>query len=794
MKRAVAWALLLLAAFLIPVRASAADEVKVVLIEVQGNRRIEAATVLAKIKTREGDLFSPALIKDDIRALYQLGHFEDVQVKTEGFENGLKVIFVVKEKPLIREISFEGNDEIDNEDLKKDLTVLPRTAFNIQLIQENAEKIRLRYQDRGFYNAVIIPVVTELRGGDRNVVYFIEEGKKVKLTDIIITGNKAVSTREIKKGLKTQEHWFFSFLSRSGTLRMEELREDQETIRNLYYNRGYIQMQIDDPVIEKKVHTKRSFPVFGRLKTATAENELVVRININEGDQFRVGAITFKGNSILSDGEIRKEVKLRTGDIFSRDMLRQDVGRIMDRYDVMARPFASVIPQFNIEADRKTVSLTFDIQEGGEVRIGRIDITGNVKTRDKVVRREMRLDEGDLYSKKALKRSYERINNLNFFEAVDIVPERRLQEPVMDLNVKVKEKLTGTMSIGGGYSSVDGLIGIAEVTQGNLGGRGQLIKFKTQFGGTRKTFVFSFMEPYLFDKPVWGKVDLYNQTQEYDQYWIKSNGFSFGTGKSYGEYVSASVKYGLDRSEVTNFSDINVLPLLTQNQINQYGPSLTTSAVTASIARDSRDYFLDPKTGSKNSMYIEYAGGPLGGDSSFIKSVADTGWYFPLFWDTVFMVRGRVGYAGSLNDKPLPVSERFFVGGPSTVRGFKYGFAGPTEPPPDPKIPGKYDFAGEYTAVGGNKELIFNAEYTFPIVSAARLKGVIFYDAGRAFNEYNTFDEPTRIRLNLLRQSWGWGFRWLTPIGPLRFEWGYILDRKPTDQTSQFEFSIGALF
>jgi outer membrane protein insertion porin family len=193
-------------------------------------------------------------------------------------------------------------------------------------------------------------------------------------------------------------------------------------------------------------------------------------------------------------------------------------------------------------------------------------------------------------------------------------------------------------------------------------------------------------------------------------------------------------------------------------------------------------------------MYIEYAGGPLGGDASFTKAVVDSGWYFPLLWDTVFMVRGRIGYAGALNDKPLPVGERFFVGGPSTVRGFKYGFAGPTEPPPDPKIPGKYNFAGEYTAVGGNKELIFNAEYTFPIVSAARLKGVLFYDAGRAFNEYNTFDEPTSIRLNLLRQSWGWGFRWLTPIGPLRFEWGYILDRKPTDQTSQFEFSIGALF
>ncbi len=785
------------------VLSGAAEEVKVTLVEVQGNKRIETATILAKVKTREGTVFSPSQIKDDIKALYQLGHFEDVQVRTEGFENGLKVIFVVKEKPLIREINFEGNDELSTDKLKEGLTLQPRTAFNLQLINENAEKIRLKYQDAGYYDAVVVPVITELRTGDRSVVFYIEEGSKVKLEDIIFTGNKAISSRTIKAALKTQEHWFFSFLGRSGTLRTEELREDLETIRNLYYNKGYIQVQVDDPVIEPKQYTFRECYFWGDPKTFTRKNELVVRINIKEGDQFRVGSITIKGNQLISTEELEKEIKLKPGDIFSRDVLRQDVNRIIDRYDSIARPFANVVPLFNIDQEKKTVAITIDIQEGGEVRIGRIEITGNAKTRDKVIRREMRLDEGDLYNKKALKRSYERLNNLNFFETVEIVPERRKQEPIMDLDVKVKEKLTGTLSVGGGYSSVDKLVGIAEITQGNLGGRGELLKFKTQVGGTGRQFLLSFMEPYLFDYPVWGRVDLYNQTQRYDGYDLRSNGLALSAGKSFGEYVTTSLRYSFDDSQVYNIS--TTAPFAVTNQIDTYGSSIITSALTWNIARDSRDYYLDPKRGSKNSAQIEYAGGPFGGDTRFVKGVADSAWYFPLPWDTVFMTRGRFGYVESLIDKPVPLSERFYVGGPNTVRGFRFGTAGPTEPAYGPvyklnpdgsavinPVTGQPTVIGQAqtgtNALGGNKEVIFNFEYSFPIVPAARLKGVIFYDIGKGFDTY----EP--VKFSDLRQSWGWGFWWLSPIGPLRFEWGNIIHKKATDEPSQFDFSIGALF
>jgi outer membrane protein insertion porin family len=761
--------LLFLSAFTI---SSAADDTKVTLIQAQGNKRIETATILARIKTKEGESFSPSVVREDIKALYQLGHFEDVQVKTEGFENGLKVIFSVKEKPLIREITFEGNDEYTTEKLKEGLTLLPRTAFNMQLINDNAEKIRIKYQDDGFYDAVVVPVVTELRGGDRNVVFSIDEGNKVRLEDVIIVGNKALSSKEIKDALRNREHKFYSVFGRSGTLRMEELKEDLETISNLYYNKGYIQVIVDEPVITPKVHTFRECYFWGPPKTFTRKSELVMRINIKEGDQFRVGSLTVKGNTLLSGEELSKELKLTKDDIFSREMLRRDVGRIMERYDSIARPFANVIPQFNIDQDKKTVAIQIDIQEGGEVRIGRIDVTGNNKTRDKVVRREMRLEEGDLYSKKALKRSYERINNLNFFETVDIVPERRLQEPIMDLNVKVKEKLTGTFSIGGGYSSVDKLMAIAEITQGNLGGRGQQLKFKVQLGSTRQLFMLSFMEPYLFDKEVYGKTDLYKQEQDYDGYTLRTNGLTLGVGKSFGEYVSTSLKFSYDNSLVTDIT--TTAPFALQQQLNAYGDLIITNALSWSIARDSRDVFLDPKTGSRNTVFVEYAGGPLGGDPNFIKTIGDSAWYFPMFWDTVIMFRSRLGYVESLIDKPTPLGERFYVGGPSTLRGFRYGSAGPMD--------------ADLNRLGGDKELIYNIEYTFPIVPAARLKGVLFYDIGKAFDKYET------VKFSELRQTAGFGFWWFSPVGPLRFEWGNIMHKKPDDQESKFEFSIGTLF
>jgi outer membrane protein insertion porin family len=759
-----AWLMLFVAIFVLPCTA---QDAKITLIEVQGNRRIETATILTKLRSKEGDFFSPTLIKEDIKALYQLGHFDDVQVKTEGFENGLKVIFFVKEKPLIREITYEGNEEVSTETLKEGITLLPRTAFNIQLINETAEKIRLKYQDKAYYEAVVVPVVTELRSGDRNVVFYIEEGKRVRLSDVIITGNKALSSKEIKKTLKNQGWWIFSFLGHSGVLRTDEIKEDMETIKNLYYNKGYIQAQVDEPIIEVKDSKKKK--------------SIILRFNVKEGDQFRVGSMIFKGNSLITETELAKAVKLKVGDVFNREMLKQDVGRIVDLYDGIARPFATIVPQFNQDLVKKTVALIIEIKEGGEVHIGRIDITGNLRTRDKVIRRAISLDEGDLFSKTALKRSYDRLNNLNFFETIEFVPQGSQRDAIMDINVKVKEKSTNSISVGGGYSTQNHMTGTLQYTQANLFGYGQIFQAKAQLAmiGTTNQYVVSLLEPYLLDKPVSAKIELYDQTVEYDGYDVKSIGASLTIGKTFGDFVSTALKYGLDRSNYSLSQDLTTTPPDDDfyRQIQDYGNQIITSALTWSIAVEKRDYFLDPSRGSRNSFFVEYAGGFLGGDPNFYKAVLDSAWYYPLPWDTVFMVRGRLGYVSSLIDKPVPLTERFYVGGQNSVRGFQWGGAGPT------------DALGN--RLGATKELIFNFEYKFPLVPAARLKGIIFYDIGRGFGtEY----QQENIDFAKLDHSVGFALAWISPMGPIKFEFGFAVKKQPGDQTSLFDFALGSQF
>ena len=755
-----AWLVLFIWIFVLP---AAAQDIKVTLIEVQGNKRIETATILARLRTKEGEVFSPAVIKEDIKSLYQLGHFEDVQVKTEGFEQGLKVIFVVKEKPLIREIIFEGNDELSTETLKEGFTLLPRTAYNIQLITESAEKLRLKYQDKGFYEAVVIPVANELRSGDRNVVFYIVEGKKVELNQVIIYGNKNIPSKEIKKALKNEEWWLFSYFGHSGILRMDELKEDVETIKNIYFNKGFIEVQVGEPIIAFKDNKRK--------------NKLILQFNVKEGDQFRVESVSFKGNSIFTDAELAKNMKLKKGDVFSRAVLKQDVSKITDSYDSKARPFANVAPQFNIDHQKRTVALTMDIQEGGEVRIGRIDITGNTKTRDKVIRREMRLEEGDLYSKQLLKRSFDRITNLNFFETLEIVPDRK-PDSIMDLAVKVKEKNTGNISVGGGYSSADHLMGFIELSQGNLFGLGELIKIRAALAaaGTTNSYSASFMEPYLFDKPIWGRVDVYDQTVEYDGYDVKSLGAGLTIGKSLSEYVSTSLKYGFDQSVISlsTAQSTNPPPSDLVQQVVDYGNTLTTSALFWTLARDSRDNYMDPRSGSRNSIFIEYAGGFLGGNTNFYKALADSAWYFPSYLDTTFLVRGRFGNMESLITSPVPIYERWYVGGPTSVRGFKYGGAGPV------------DIYGN--RLGGTQEVIFNFEFIFPLYAPARLKGVLFYDAGRGIAPHES------INISELAQAAGFGIWWFSPFGPLKFDFGFAIHKQKTDQTSVFDFSIGSNF
>jgi outer membrane protein insertion porin family len=541
-------------------------------------------------------------------------------------------------------------------------------------------------------------------------------------------------------------------LTDAGLYQTETATADVDKLREYYLDRGYLQVQVGAPQATLS-QDRRWFDLL---------------FSIEEGDRYNVASVAVSGAHVLSETQVRSFITTTPGTVFNRSQIRKDILAVTEEYGTRGYAFAQVTPQLSPDPATKRVAIEFQVQEGRQVQIRRINITGNLKTRDKVIRRELRVNEQELMDTKALKRSFERLNNLNFFESVEIAPTT-IQEDMVDLEVKVKEKPTGTFSVGGGYSSIDKIIGTVDITQGNLFGRGQMLRVQGQLGGRTRNYSLTFRDPYLLDYPVSLSASLFNQQRIFDTYREKRRGVSLTFGKNFTEYVSGSVGYLFQEVDI-----FDIKPTQTPTLIQQQRGTSTTSELSTTLAWNSLDFYLAPTRGSRDSVTVNYAGTFLGGDNDFYKGVAESATYFPLWWDTVFSLHGRVGYTHQTTvNGTLPVSERFFVGGIDTVRGFDYGYAGP--------VSGK-------DVIGGNKELIFNLEYLFPLVPQAKVRGLVFFDAGKAFD----FGES--IQLSSLRTSIGAGLRLYLPIGPVRIEYGYILGRKPEDHWRPIEFTIGSQF
>jgi outer membrane protein insertion porin family len=469
---------------------------------------------------------------------------------------------------------------------------------------------------------------------------------------------------------------------------------------------------------------------------------------------------------VFSKPELFEQMSLKSGQIFNRTLLRKDIDKIIDLYMERGYARADINPLINVNAEEKTADITLSVTEGNIFRIGRIDISGNTKTRDKVIRREMRLDEGNIFNKKLLKRSYQRINNLNYFDNVDVKPNIRTEDHLVDIDIDVKEKLTGMLSIGGGYSSIDRFMVMGEITQTNLFGRGLYLKLRADLSSRRTNYNLSLRDPWFMDKPLSVTFSVYNEEIEYLDYDKKATGGSIGVGKELYEYVGLNITYNIEQAEIINVSS-GASTIIK----DQEGEKLTSS-ISPSIWRDTRNNYMDPTSGSKNSLYLTLAG--LGGDNYYWKSLADSLWYFPAFWDVTFSMRGRLGYATGYKGEKLPLYERFYVGGINTIRGLGFGEGGPR------------DETGE--KIGGNWEAIANAELIFPLIDDIKLKGVLFYDYGGAFDEDQEFSS------SFLRKTTGFGVRWMSPFGPIRLEWGFNLDPKFDEGDNKIEFSMGGVF
>jgi len=729
---------------------SAQETPLIKFIEIKGNRKIEEETIRAKIRSRVEEAFSHEILQSDIRSIYRMGYFDDVMVEVEPFEGGIKLIFILKEKPTIVSIDFHGNKKIETDKLKEKITITPGAIASAVLIADNVERIISFYHLEGYWHANVIPILREVSEEAVALTFQIEEGIKVVIKGITIEGNKAISSKEIKKVMETKERGLFSFITGRGLYKKEEISWDIEKVRELYHSRGYIHAVVSEPVVTLSPDKKK----------------LYIKISISEGDQYRVGELAVTGNTIFTTAELYKHIGTAKGKIFNRVALRNDIDKILDLYMEYGYARVDVNPQMDVDTEKRLINITFSITEGEVFRIGRIEVTGNTRTRDKVIRREMRLDEGDIFNNKLLKRSYQRIMNLQFFESVELTPEPHVEEKLLDVHVKVKEKLTGMLSIGGGYSSIDKFMVMGEISQGNLFGKGLNLRLRADLSARRTNYSIALRDPWFMDKPISASFSLYNESSKYLYYDRNAVGGSIGFGKEITEYVGADVTYNFEGVEI-----FDVSPDASQLIREQAGKRVTSS-ISPSVWRDTRDNFLDPTSGSRNALYITYAG--LGGDNYFAKALIDSGWYFPVVWDTTFALRGRLGYASGLWGKKLPLYERFYVGGIYTVRGLGFGEAGPRNE------------KGE--KIGGNKELIFNTEYIFPIAKEVRLKGLVFFDTGRAF------DTGEKFSIGALRETAGLGVRWISPIGPIRIEWGYNISPKPGEGRSKLEFTFGRLF
>jgi outer membrane protein insertion porin family len=715
-------------------------------IEIRGHRRTQESTIRFYLKTEIGSPFSPQTLRDDIKRLYALRTFDNIQVTAEEVRDGIRLTFTVTEKPAVRTVSFSGNQRIDDEEIKGRVLLQERSTFDRTRLNDTVTGLQQYYREQGYYFAHVRSEVTRIDDNQVDVALYITEGTKIRIDRLLFTGNTFFTSAQLRGQIQLKEFLLPLLSGQAALYRPEALRVDLQLLENFYQNNGFVDVKIAEPVVEIN-------------RQAGA---IVITIPIaNEGEQYKIGTITLRADEVFSEEELRHMVRLKTGEIYSREMVRQDILALTEAYTDRGYAFADVTPTVAIDQQARLVNLSFDARPGPRVYIGRIDILGNERTRDFVIRRELRIDEGELYSGSKLRRSRQRLTNLQYFEEVKIDTRRRAEEGLIDLDIEVTEQSTGQFTAGLGFSSVETVVFTASVTQRNLFGRGQSVSVQARVGAISQDFSLSFVEPWLFGRPVNAGFSIFRRSVDFRTFDTRRTGFSLTLGRALGEFTRVSATYLFEILEIDDLAE-SASELLEQ----QEGTSLTSS-ITPRIVYDSRDNTFNPTQGSLHSFDVEFAG--LGGDNRFYKIVGETTWHYPLPLGLTGFVRGRFGFGAGYAGSDVPASERFFLGGPTTVRGFDFRDIGPQDLDGNP--------------LGGTSFVQFNLEIGRSFARLLRL--VVFLDAGNVYDSDNDFD------LGELRRAAGFGIRIITPVGPVRLDWGFKLDRRPGEDLVELGFLLG---
>jgi outer membrane protein insertion porin family len=723
-------------------------------VQVKGNRRVESEAVLAVVESKKGETLDFEKLDRDLRAVFAMGYFTDVDIQTEAGPKGTIVTFDVKEKPSIGSIAFKGNKKIKTNDLTREVGIRLYSIFNPAEVLQSVNRIRDFYHQKGYYHVEITDRIEDLPGNEVALIYDIQEGEKSHIRRIEFEGNTRFSDRALKKVMETSERGIFSWITKSGRLDEKKLESDLEKITAFYHNHGYIRARAGDPQITYK-----------------DDKDLIITIQIVEGEQYAVNEVAVQGDLIEPEDELLKKLAIKKEKYFSREVVRQDVLTLRGVYADQGYAYAEVGPVINEDDNKQQVDITYMVSPGRKVRFERINIYGNSVTRDKVIRRELEVVEGEYYTGLGLRKSSERLHRLGFFEDLEVQTKRGSGDDLMVLDINVKERPTGSFSIGAGYSGYEGATGVLQVSQSNLFGRGQRLSAAVRASTKTTQFDLRFTEPWLFDRRISAGIDLYKWVREFTDYTRDSYGgalrFRIPTGID--EYTAVTARYLYDDSTIKDVAPTAAFPVREMEGNN------VTSSFTLGMERDSRDRLWNTSKGSENRFTVEYAGGILGGDVYYNRYELTSAWYFPLFLETSFMVQGRWGYVKQRSGGKLPDYQKYRIGGIHTVRGYDWYDITLTDPA-----------TGE--PIGGEKMMVFNVEYRFPLIKDQGVVGVVFFDAGNVFGKDDSFS------FNDIPRSAGAGVRWYSPLGPIRVEYGYVLNRRPDDPTGNIEFSIGGFF
>jgi outer membrane protein insertion porin family len=782
---------------------------RILRIEILGQGRVSAEDIRATLKLREGTPCSDSEVTRDAQALWDLGYFRDLKVSADLDGDSVIVRFELSERPAVGAITYLGLDAVEQSDIEEKVTLKPGGILSVPDVRSQIDKIRDVYAEKGYFLAKVTYELHERENNEVEVRYIVDEGADVSVRRIRFVGNQALTKSQLKAVIQTGEMNVFSFVSSSDNYKREIFDEDVNRVNALYYDYGYLTVELAEP----------------RIELSPDRRYIDVTIPVKEGPRFRVGRV--KVQELDPDGKeidplpgrklLREMVEQNPGDWFSRSTIAKNLQDITRFYRDRGYAKVEVVPETAMHMDKRQVDIALTIRRGPLVYVERINIKGNTKTRDTVLRREARIVEGDLYSQTLVERSKERMTALGYFESVTVSEEAGSGPDKIVINYEVAEKPTGTFQLGAGFSSQEVFLLNGQIQQDNLFGRGQSLSLNLQLSGIRQLASIRFFEPYLFETDWSASVDLFRIQQQRRDFNRDSTGASMTLGHPL-SFISDDLRiyatYRLEYIDITpatggvfgggrglNYQTFSFLPL--RNLFN----SGTTSAVRFAISWDSRNNRLFPTEGIYAMASSELSDSLIASDNNFIRHEVNLRFYRPLWGPFVAKLNTQWGLVTSRDGTGVPIYERYFLGGITDIRGFeiqsigpRIGIAGTFNDPTFQSVSPR----GEL--FGGNMQLYYNFEIEFPIIDSVGIKGVVFQDAGNAWNleqslcgpapsDRDPAIQPCSTDITMLRASWGFGIRWFSPLGPLRFEWGFPFNpRKPYEDTYEFQFNVGNSF